>query len=74
LCQDVSAASARVLQEMEALKLREEAVRRQENKLMQTSERMEEKETQLQNKVIAVLEEAKRVVQLCDKKRDIHEA
>ncbi|KAL6309918.1 hypothetical protein BKA93DRAFT_722613 [Sparassis latifolia] len=73
LCRDVTAASERVHQEMEVLHRSEEAVRTQENKLMLHNEQLEEKEAQLQAKLLAVLEETKRVVQLCDKKRDTHD-
>jgi len=73
LCRNVSDASERIRLEMEKLQRDEEAVRKQENRLLFTIEQLEQKETQFRDKVLSVLEETKRVVNLCDKKREIHE-
>ncbi|KZT72844.1 hypothetical protein DAEQUDRAFT_722457 [Daedalea quercina L-15889] len=73
MCRNVSEASERIRLEMEKLHRDEEAVRKQEDRLLHTIGQLERKETQFRDKVISVLEETKRVVHLCDKKRDIHE-
>ncbi|KAH9837217.1 uncharacterized protein C8Q71DRAFT_591279 [Rhodofomes roseus] len=73
MCRGVSEASERLRLEMEKLHRDEEAVRKQEDRLLHTIEQLERKETQFRDKVVSVLEETKRVVHLCDKKRDIHE-
>ncbi|EPT03839.1 hypothetical protein FOMPIDRAFT_1035020 [Fomitopsis schrenkii] len=73
MCRSVSEASERIRLEMEKLHRDEEAVRKQEDRLLHTIEQLERKETQFRDKVVSVLEETKRVVHLCDKKRDVHE-
>ncbi|KAH9950388.1 hypothetical protein B0H21DRAFT_723235 [Amylocystis lapponica] len=73
LCREVTHATDKVRAEMDNLYRSEEAVRKQETKLALTSEQLAAKEAQFRAKVLAVLEETKRVVALCDKKRDIHE-
>jgi len=72
MCRGVSEASERIRLEMEKLHRDEEAVRRQEDRLLHTIEQLERKETQFRDKVLSVLDETKRVVHLCDKKRDDH--
>ena len=91
LCSKVEESQDRIRQEMEHLRENENAVKVQENKVLASSEQIEQKQAEFQAKgefvgginhltftltlctVLAVLEESKRVVQLCDKKRDIHE-
>ncbi|OBZ79867.1 hypothetical protein A0H81_01059 [Grifola frondosa] len=73
LCRTVEQTSERVRLETETLRRQGRAVKQQENKLLVSSEQLEQKQAEFQAKVLAVLEETKRVVQLCDKKRDVHE-
>ena len=90
LCLRVEESQQRVRMETEKLREDEQAVKVQENKILASSEQIEQKQAEFQAKgpyspqlaferflmflaVLAVLEESKRVVQLCDKKRDIHE-
>ncbi|EJF66761.1 hypothetical protein DICSQDRAFT_47154 [Dichomitus squalens LYAD-421 SS1] len=73
LCLKVEESQERVRVETEHLRENEKAVKTQENKILASSEQIELKQAEFQAKVLAVLEESKRVVQLCDKKRDVHE-
>ncbi|EMD42063.1 hypothetical protein CERSUDRAFT_120900 [Gelatoporia subvermispora B] len=73
LCKSVAQASERVRQETESLLREQQAVLDQEDRLIASCERLQLKEGEFREKVVAVLEETKRVVQLCDKKRDVHE-
>ncbi|KZT02654.1 uncharacterized protein LAESUDRAFT_661324 [Laetiporus sulphureus 93-53] len=73
LCRNVVDASERIRQEMEKLQRDEEAVRRQETKLLHAFEQLERKESLFRDRVLSVLEETKCVVHLCDKKREMHE-
>ncbi|KAI0801194.1 hypothetical protein C8Q74DRAFT_1364833 [Fomes fomentarius] len=74
LCQRVEESQERVRIETEQLHQNQQAARLQENKILISSEQIEQKQSEFQAKVLAVLEESKRVVALCDKKRDIHES
>ncbi|KAI0756924.1 hypothetical protein C8Q80DRAFT_1092635 [Daedaleopsis nitida] len=74
LCLRVEESQERVKIETEHLRRDEHAVKIQEHKILSSSEQIEQKQAEFQAKVLAVLEESKRVVQLCDKKRDIHES
>ncbi|OCH96145.1 hypothetical protein OBBRIDRAFT_744159 [Obba rivulosa] len=73
LCKNITQASERVRQETENLLREQQAVLEQESKLIASCERLEQKEGEFRAKVVTVLEETKHVVQLCDKKRDVHE-
>lgn len=73
LCSNVRDASERIRQEMEKLQRDEELVRKQEDRLLHTIEQLEQKENHFRDKVMSVLEETKRVVNLCDKKRELNE-
>lgn len=95
LCQRVEESQERVRIETEQLHQNQQAAKLQENKILISSEQIEQKQSEFQAKgalfspnhcplrtdsccatcvVLAVLEESKRVVALCDKKRDIHES
>ncbi|KAI1797945.1 hypothetical protein LXA43DRAFT_982732 [Ganoderma leucocontextum] len=73
LCLKVEESQERVRIETEQLRENEKAVKIQENKVLASSEQIERKQAEFQAKVLGVLEESRRVVQLCDRKRDIHE-
>ncbi|KAI0375068.1 hypothetical protein BV20DRAFT_960124 [Pilatotrama ljubarskyi] len=74
LCMKVEESQERVRIETENLRRDQQAVRAQENKILASSEQIEQKQQEFLAKVLAALEESRRVVQLCDKKRDIHES
>ncbi|THH34100.1 hypothetical protein EUX98_g120 [Antrodiella citrinella] len=69
----VNAAEETIRHETESLRRDDSALRDQEYKLLHMLERMEYKESEYHKTVITVLEETRRVVQLCDKKRDHHD-
>ncbi|RDX55787.1 hypothetical protein OH76DRAFT_569564 [Lentinus brumalis] len=71
LCLRVEESQERVRIETDSLRRNEQAVKLQESKILASSEQIELKQAEFQAKVLAVLEETKRVVQLCDKKRDV---
>ncbi|TCD62219.1 hypothetical protein EIP91_007224 [Steccherinum ochraceum] len=73
VARDVAAAAEKMRHETQSFQREETALRDQEHRLLEALQRMEAKETEYHQKVITVLEETKRVVQLCDKKRDRHE-
>ncbi|KAJ3474167.1 hypothetical protein NLI96_g12613 [Meripilus lineatus] len=70
ICRNIAIASEKIRLETQVLHREETAIRDQELKLIHTSELVESKESLYREKVLAVMEETKRVVQLCDKKRD----
>ncbi|RPD55803.1 hypothetical protein L226DRAFT_565053 [Lentinus tigrinus ALCF2SS1-7] len=74
LCLRVEESQERVRLETDNLRRNEQAVKLQENKILASSEQIELKQAEFQAKVLSVLEESKRVVQLCDKKRDMHDS
>ncbi|KAH9944327.1 uncharacterized protein BXZ73DRAFT_87244 [Epithele typhae] len=61
-----------IIRETELLHQNQTAMREQEDRIVMAHNTLEDKHDELQQKVIAVLEEVKRVVLLCDKKRDMH--
>ncbi|KAI0825065.1 hypothetical protein BC628DRAFT_284419 [Trametes gibbosa] len=74
LCMQVEDTQERVRIETENLRRDQAAVRVQENKILANTEEIERKQQEFLAKVLSALEESRRVVQLCDKKRDIHES
>ncbi|KAH9858130.1 hypothetical protein C2E23DRAFT_718857 [Lenzites betulinus] len=74
LCMKVEDTQERVRIETENLRRDQAAVRVQENKILANTEEIERKQHEFLAKVLSALEESRRVVQLCDKKRDIHES
>ncbi|KAI0651921.1 hypothetical protein C8Q79DRAFT_897991 [Trametes meyenii] len=74
LCMKVEDTQERVRIETENLRRDQQAVRAQENKILASTEQIELKQQEFLAKVLAALEESRRVVQLCDKKRDMHDS
>ncbi|KAI0669829.1 hypothetical protein C8Q78DRAFT_1037958 [Trametes maxima] len=74
LCMKVEDSQERVRIETENLRRDQQAVRAQENKILASTEQIELKQQEFLAKVLAALEESRRVVQLCDKKRDMHDS
>ncbi|CAL1695688.1 unnamed protein product [Somion occarium] len=67
LCRNVIQASEKVRLESENLHQQEDVMRSQEDTLMECCNRLERMELQYREKVLGILEETKRIVQLCDK-------
>ncbi|KAI0778253.1 hypothetical protein BD413DRAFT_466587 [Trametes elegans] len=74
LCMKVDESHERIRLETENLRNNQQAVRVQENKILASTEQIEQKQQEFLAKVLSALEESRRVVALCDKKRDIHES
>ncbi|OSD03134.1 hypothetical protein PYCCODRAFT_1434553 [Trametes coccinea BRFM310] len=74
LCMKVEESQERVRIETERLHRDQQAVRAQESKLLANTEQIEQKQQEFLSKVLAALEESRRVVALCDKKRDQHDS
>ncbi|KAI8990502.1 hypothetical protein BD414DRAFT_413539 [Trametes punicea] len=74
LCMKVEESQERVRIETEKLHRDQQAVRAQEHKILASTEQIEQKQQEFLAKVLAALEESRRVVALCDKKRDSHES
>ncbi|KAI0082309.1 hypothetical protein K474DRAFT_1655693, partial [Panus rudis PR-1116 ss-1] len=72
ICRDIAEAVDHLPLEGEMLHRKQFAVHRQEERLLETADLVERKEMLYRDKILAVLEETKRVVQFCDKKRDQH--
>ncbi|KAI0639471.1 hypothetical protein C8Q77DRAFT_65949 [Trametes polyzona] len=74
LCMKVDESQERVRIETENLRRDQAAVRAQENRILASTEEIEQRQQEFLAKVLAALEESRRVVQLCDKKRDLHDS
>ncbi|KAI0655146.1 hypothetical protein C8Q70DRAFT_924378 [Cubamyces menziesii] len=74
LCMKVEDSQERVRIETENLRRDQQAVRAQEHKILASTEQIEQKQQEFLAKVLSALEESRRVVALCDKKRDLHES
>ncbi|KAH8100684.1 hypothetical protein BXZ70DRAFT_1008171 [Cristinia sonorae] len=70
ICKTVTTAIENSNPDSESLQRDESTLRDQEYKVLVALERMQVKESEYHKKVICVLEETKRVVQLCEKKKD----
>ncbi|EIW64598.1 uncharacterized protein TRAVEDRAFT_62125 [Trametes versicolor FP-101664 SS1] len=74
LCMKVEDTQERIRMESECLRRDQALVRAQESKILANTEQIEQKQQEFLAKVLAALEESRRVVQLCDKKRDMHDS
>ncbi|KAJ3558814.1 hypothetical protein NM688_g705 [Phlebia brevispora] len=73
VCQDAVRAAEKLSTNVGELKQEETALALQQYKVASISEAIEEREARYREAVCTVLEETKRIVQLCDKKRESHE-
>ncbi|KAI0348594.1 hypothetical protein BDW22DRAFT_108235 [Trametopsis cervina] len=73
MCHDAVVAAEQLGLNTDMLKREEQALAEQENKVVVITDHMEHKEGVYREKVLTVLEDTKRVVSLCDKKRDQHD-
>ncbi|EPQ60676.1 hypothetical protein GLOTRDRAFT_68519 [Gloeophyllum trabeum ATCC 11539] len=69
LRQHISDGLARLQREVERLRLSEDIMRGLEDRIQSNYDALQDKQTQYQSTVNAVIEESKRVVDLCDRKR-----
>ncbi|KAI0692788.1 hypothetical protein BC835DRAFT_1307013 [Cytidiella melzeri] len=72
-CHDAVVAAEQLGLNTDVLKREQQALAEQDNKVVVITDHMNHKEGVYREKVLAVLEETKRVVSLCDKKRDQHD-